>query len=71
MITVRKTSTAYRVFHDIPTSHPLPPLVPYQRCMCGACRECRDNAKWDRIFAKFETKDREERGVFRCALNDL
>ena len=47
------------------------PLVPYQRCGCGSCRECRDNAKWDRIFAKFEAKEQEVRGVFRCALVDL
>jgi hypothetical protein len=33
---------------------PLPPLAPYQRCRCGSCRECRDNQKWDRAFAKFE-----------------
>jgi hypothetical protein len=47
------------------------PLAPYQRCTCGVCRECRDNAKWDRIFKKFEAKQTEVRGLFQCALNDL
>jgi hypothetical protein len=36
---------------------PLPPLAPYQRCQCGSCRECQDNQKWDRAFAKFEVKE--------------
>jgi hypothetical protein len=36
---------------------PLPRLRPYLRCSCGACRECRDNEKWDRIFEKFAVKD--------------
>jgi hypothetical protein len=36
---------------------PLPPLRPYQRCKCGSCRECKDNERWDRVFAKFEVKD--------------
>ena len=56
-----------------PAAHagPLAPLVPYQRCTCGSCRQCRDNAKWDRIFAKFELKEREARSLFRCALEDL
>ena len=36
----------------------LPPLAPYQRCTCGSCR---DNAKWDRVFAKFEVKEQEVR----------
>ena len=47
------------------------PLVPYQRCTCGSCRECHDNAKWDRIFAKFEVNDTEVRGLYGCALVDL
>jgi len=36
---------------------PLPPLAPYKRCKCGSCRECQDNQKWDRVFAKFEVKE--------------
>ena len=48
-----------------------PPLAPYQRCTCGSCRECRDNARWDRIFAKFEVKETEERPLYGCALVDL
>ncbi len=47
------------------------PLEVYQRCHCGRCRECLDNARWDRIFARFESTEREERGMFQCALNDL
>jgi len=50
---------------------PLPPLAPYQRCKCGACRECRENAKWDRVFAKFEVKEEDQwptRGLFRSTL---
>jgi hypothetical protein len=51
---------------------PLPRLQPYVRCPCGTCRECRDNAKWDRVFAKFEVKDHgDERGMFRSPLSDL
>lgn len=68
MITVRKT---YSAVLDVRTSYPLPRLAPYRRCRCGLCRECRDNAKWDRIFAKFETKEREEHGLFQSALTDL
>ena len=68
---MHRTYIAYRVIRDAPTTRPLPPLVPYVRCKCGWCRACLDNAKWDRVFAKFETKEREERGVFQSALNDL
>jgi hypothetical protein len=49
----------------------LPPLEPYKRCTCGSCRACLDNAKWDRIFAKFEVKEAEVRGLYGCALVDL
>ncbi|MBZ5581861.1 MAG: hypothetical protein LAQ30_06585 [Acidobacteriia bacterium] len=47
------------------------PLRPYRRCTCGVCRECADNAKWDRIFKKFEARQTEVRGLFQCALNDF
>jgi hypothetical protein len=57
--------------YQAPEVAPLPPLVPYQRCTCGSCRECRDNAKWDRIFAKLEVGEREARGMYGCALVDL
>jgi hypothetical protein len=51
---------------------PLPQLQPYRRCPCGSCAECRSNAKWDRIFAKFEVKEYgDRRGVFGSALSDL
>jgi len=68
---MRTVSRAYRAFREAPTNHPLPPLAPYVRCTCGSCRDCIDNAKWDRIFAKYEIKEQEERGVYRCALSDL
>ena len=67
----RSTLTAYRAFRAIPHANPLPQLIPYQRCTCGSCRGCRDNAKWDRIFAKFEVKEQEVRGMYRCALEDF
>ena len=58
--------------YAVATATPLPPLQPYRRCPCGVCAECRSNAKWDRIFAKFEVKnDRDERGWFGSTLNDL
>ena len=51
---------------------PLPPLQPYVRCACGKCRECRDNEKWDRIFAKFAVSDHEDgRRASRSPLCDL
>jgi hypothetical protein len=56
----------------VPVNTPLRPLQPYTRCPCGSCPECRSNAKWDRIFAKFETRDYDEiRGIFQSPLNDL
>ncbi len=48
-----------------------PRLAPYQRCTCGACRECRDNRRWDRIFSKFESDARDVRGMFQSTLNDF
>jgi hypothetical protein len=51
---------------------PLPPLQPYVRCTCGSCRECEENAKWDRVFAKFEVKDAtDQRGFYRSPISDL
>jgi len=49
---------------------PLPPLAPYQRCACGSCRECQDNQKWDRAFAKFEVKEDnwKTKGFFQSTL---
>jgi hypothetical protein len=61
------------MFHGaVDVNAPLPPLQRYIRCSCGSCRECRDNAKWDRVFAKFEVKDYgDKRGLFGSPLNDL
>jgi len=48
------------------------PLAPYPRCTCRACATCLDNAKWDRIFAKFEvTQYGDSRGMFQSALRDI
>jgi hypothetical protein len=63
--------TLSRAVRELLSTAPLPPLAPYPRCTCGSCCECRENARWDRIFAKFETKAQEERGFHRCALEDL
>ena len=63
--------TACRALRKLADPALLPQLAPYQRCTCGSCRACRDNAKWDRIFAKFEVKEQEVRGMYRCALADL
>jgi energy-converting hydrogenase Eha subunit F len=58
---------------DRPQMAPLPPLAPYQRCACGSCRECQDNQKWDRVFAKFEiTEDNwKTKGFFQSTLRGL
>jgi len=50
---------------------PLPALPQYQRCRCGSCKECVDNAKWDRIFAKFEiaeTDNWDTKGLYGSTL---
>jgi hypothetical protein len=49
---------------------PLPPLAPFQRCTCGSCNECRDNQKWDRVFAKFEVPEDnwKTKGFFQSTL---
>jgi hypothetical protein len=65
------TSNLHRAIRDVPTDHPLPKLAPYAKCTCGSCRDCRENAKWDRIFAKHATEEHEEHGLYGCALNDL
>ena len=48
------------------------PLEPYPRCRCGECRDCRENDRWDRIFARLEVKQYwEPRGVFQSTLRGL
>jgi len=38
------------------------------RCQCGRCRQCLDNARWERIFAeKFADPNYYTRGVVRCS----
>ena len=70
---MRRTRVNASMFREPLTANaPLPPLQPYVRCSCGACRECKDNEKWDRVFAKFETKEYgERRGFFRSPLSDM
>jgi hypothetical protein len=29
-----------------------PPIHKSARCKCGTCASCKDNARWDRIFAE-------------------
>ena len=66
----RKLTPAAMRNQDFATGTPLPPLEPYRRCRCGACKTCKDNEKWDRIFAKFELgpDEWETRGFFQSTL---
>ena len=70
---MRRKTLNVRMFREAEMLQaPLPPLQPYIRCTCGTCRECKDNAKWDRVFEKFAvTQYGEERGLFRSPLSDL
>jgi len=48
------------------------PLAPFPKCQCGLCFWCKDNQKWDRIFAKFAVQDYGDvRGLFQSALRDI
>ncbi len=68
----RRRSAALMLRNAVIASAPLLALTPYRRCTCGLCRECEDNAKWDRVFAKFEVRDyAEEPRLFRSPLADL
>ena len=45
--------------------------MPYLRCCCDKCQECRTNETWDRIFAKFEVKEEDTwqtKGLFQSTL---
>jgi hypothetical protein len=70
---MRRSRTAPLMLRNaVIASAPLPALTPYQSCTCGSCCECKENAKWDRVFAKFAVKDyAEERRLFRSPLADL
>jgi hypothetical protein len=49
-----------------------PVLQPFPRCRCGQCRECQENARWDRIFARFEVQQYwEPKGIFQSTLRGL
>lgn len=48
------------------------PLAPYRRCRCGVCAMCKDNAKWDRIYAKFVAPEYTDvKGLFQSPLKGL
>ena len=68
---MRREPNSDRAQRATPKTYALPPLAPYVRCKCGRCRACIDNAKWDRVFAKFETKEPDQRGVYQSAINDM
>jgi len=65
-----KTNFGTRWNNEPIVQAPLPPLQPYQRCRCGKCRECLENARWDRVFAKFAAKDDKwgTKGMFQSTL---
>jgi hypothetical protein len=45
---------------------------PLPRCHCGQCSDCRENDRWERIFARLEVKQYgEERGLFQSTLRGL
>jgi hypothetical protein len=49
-----------------------PRLHPFPRCRCGQCRDCKENERWDRIFARFEVKKYwEDRGLLQSTLRGL
>lgn len=49
-----------------------PRLQPFLRCRCGQCRECIENDRWDRVFARFEVKQHwEDRGLLQSTLRGL
>jgi hypothetical protein len=49
-----------------------PRLEPFPRCRCGQCRECQENDRWDRVFARLEVKKYwEDRGLFQSTLRGL
>lgn len=49
-----------------------PRLDPFPRCRCGICRDCVENDRWDRIFARHEKKHYwEDRGIFQSTLAGL
>ena len=50
----------------------LPRLQPFLRCSCGQCRDCRENDRWDRVFARFEVKEYwEHHGLLQSPLRGL
>jgi|SRR5690349_13388661 hypothetical protein len=48
------------------------PLAPHVRCRCEDCKTCKDNARWDQIFARMAGEYRpDERGLFGSTLRGL
>jgi hypothetical protein len=64
-------ATISKLYTAAERNRPLPRLKPYTRCACGRCDECRSNAHWDRVFAKFEVKGSAEQGLCRSPIADL
>jgi len=47
-------------------------IVARKQCSCGRCRECVDNARWERIFLeKFALKEPDVRGMYRSPISDF
>jgi hypothetical protein len=45
---------------------------PAPRCRCGQCRDCIENERWDRIFARFRVDQYwEDRGLLQSPLRGL
>lgn len=68
---IRRRHSAVTAAHPKPGQR-YPSLRPFPRCRCGQCRECIENDRWDRIFARFEVKQYwEDRGLLQSTLRGL
>jgi hypothetical protein len=67
-----KRTTAVTIAPDPAQGRRFPRLQPFPRCRCGECRDCRENDRWDRVFARFEVKQYwEHRGLLQSPLRGL
>jgi hypothetical protein len=46
---------------NVTVTDPMPPaalprIATHERCRCGNCRQCGNNARWDRVFDGFAGK---------------
>jgi hypothetical protein len=56
---------------DMMPTAALPRMGTPKRCRCGNCRQCRNDAKWDRVFDQFAVKVEDTwgtRGIFGSML---